>query len=379
MTRSALILLFLFGACAPPAAESSGSDASAAAPGTNPAEETAKEPVLVRTGPLERRAIERVLEATADVVSLDVVDVFPERIQPVVELLVEEGDRVERGQVLARLRDELERLALAEAEVRLREADNALARARVDHARNEALMARSDTSPTGLISERDLEGSKMALVTAETARESAAVKLDRARFELGQTVIQAPIDGTVGLREISLGDTANPGQRAFQLVDDRRPKAIFYRPQRELAELRVGQELTASCEALPGVELRGRVERIAPTVDAASGTVKVTAALAAERPIPIGVLVRLRLILDRHDDALLVPKKALLYEADRPYCFVVREERAVRVDLCGGFEEADCLEALPGGERCLLAEDQVVLVGADRLADGDAVELAEGA
>lgn len=378
MSRAALILSFLLGACAPPAAESAGRDGSTT-PAGDAVEPAAKEPVLVRTGPLERRAIERVLETTADVVSLDVVDVFPERTQPVVELLVEEGDQVEPGQVLARLRDDLERLALAEAEVRLREAENAQAKARADHARNEALMARSDSSPTSLISERDFETSKMTLLTAETTRESAAVALDRARFELGQTVIRAPIGGSVGLREISLGDTANPSQRAFQLVDDRRPKAIFYRPQRELAELRVGQTLTATCEALPGVAIQGRIERIAPTVDAASGTVKVTAALAAERAIPIGVLARLRLVLDRHDDALLVPKKALLYEADRPYCFVVREERAVRVDLCGGFEEADCLEALPGGEQCLLAEDQVVLVGADRLADGDPVELAEGA
>jgi len=359
-----------------PAAEAAETDGQAAAEG---ASKDAKESILVRVGAIEQRAVVRMLEATADVVSLDVVDVFPERTQPVVEMAVEEGDRVDRGQVLARLRDDLEQLAVSEAKVRLLEAENEYERAKTDHDRDVSLMESSKELETSLISEREFEATKMALVTATTARESAKVALDRAEYDLRQTLILAPIAGTVALRELSLGDMANPASRAFQLVDDSRPKAIFHRPQRELAVLEVGQELIASCEALPGAELRGRVERIAPTVDSESGTVKVTAALEADQPIPIGVLVKLELILDRHDDALMVPKKALLYEGEQTYCFVVRDGKAVRATIQCGFEEPDSMEAL-GGEDCLLRpDDQVVLVGADRLADGDPVELAEDA
>ncbi len=360
------------------AADGPGADAA------HPAEEA----VLVRVGPIEQRAIEQVLEATADVVSLDVVDVFPERTQPVVELLVEEGDRVQAGDLLARLRDEVEQLAVAEAEVRLTEAENEFTRAGTDHERNQSLIVSSESLETALISEREFETSKMALVTAETARDAAQVALDRAQYELRQTRILAPIDGTVAKREISLGDMAAPAAMAFQLVDETQPKAVFHRPQRELAVLHVGQRLTASCEALPGVELSGRIERIAPTVDTESGTVKVTAALETGQPIPIGVLVRLKLVLARHEDALLVPKKALLYEGGEAFCFVVREGLAHRVTINAGFEEPDCLEALPPAASpepgdpegsFLLPDDQVVLVGADRLADGDKVELAEDA
>ncbi|MBL7009061.1 MAG: efflux RND transporter periplasmic adaptor subunit, partial [Planctomycetes bacterium] len=362
-----------------PAAEADGGSPAATNSAGPKDEKEAKQPVLVRTGPIAQRAVERVLEATADVVSLDVVDVYPERTQPVVELLVEEGDPVTRGQVLARLRDDLERLAVSEAKVRLAEAKDEFARAKNDHDRDLALKESSKTLKTSLISEREFENSQMMLVTASTAREAAQVGLERAEYDLRQTIILAPIAGTVALREISLGDMANPAARAFQLVDQTQPKAIFHRPQRELAVLHVGQELTATCEAMPGVKLRGRVERISPTVDSASGTVKVTAALEAEQPIPIGVLVRLRLILARHEGALMVPKKALLYEGGQVYCYVVRAGKAVRAPIQSGFEEPDHLEAL-GGEGCsLLPDDQVVLVGADRLADGDPVELAEGA
>lgn len=378
---SLLALLLLPVACvrgAGPPAEAGGDPAAAAGPSAPPAAE-AVDPILVRTGPVQQRSIERVLEATADVVSLDVVDVYPERNQPVVELLVEEGDRVERGQVLARLRDDLEQLAVAEARVRLAEAENAHERAATDHDRNQALIERSESLETALISEREFETSKMALVTAQTALEAARVAFDRAEYELRQCTITAPIAATVTARELSLGDMANPAARGFELVDASHPKAVFHRPQRELALLHVGQPLTAHCEALPGVAIRGSVERISPTVDAQSGTVKVTAALEAPQAIPVGVLVRLRLILDRHEDALLVPKKALLYEGSEVFCFVVREGRAVRVPVGIGFEEPDALEALPAGERRLGPADQVVLVGADRLADGDPVVLAEEA
>ncbi|RMH04150.1 MAG: efflux RND transporter periplasmic adaptor subunit [Planctomycetota bacterium] len=365
-------------ACTRPAGPPPADDPDGA-PAAGEAAESDQEPVLVRTAPVTRRTIERALEATADVVSLDVVDVYPERNQPVVELLVEEGDRVEAGQVLARLRDDLERLAVAEARVRLAEAEDELQRAETDHQRNVALLAGDVPGGTGAISERELETSKMALVTARTAVEASRVALDRAEFELAQTVIRAPIAGTIAVREISLGDMANPAVRAFQIVDESHPKAVFHRPQRELSLLRVGQPLVATCEALPGVEIRGRVERIAPTVDSASGTVKVTAALDAETPVPIGVLIRLRLILDRHEDALLVPKKALIYQGDEVFCFVVRDDRAVRLPLRCGFEEPDWMEILPDPERPLRPDDRVVVVGGDRLADGDPVAPAEEA
>jgi len=329
----------------------------------------------VRVVPVLRRSIERSLEATADVVSLDVVDLFPERSEPVVKILVEEGDPVQPGQLLAQLRDEVEELAVSDAEVKLSEAKNALEQARTDHQRDLSLMDRAQDSPTALISERELETSRMTLVTAQTNYEAAKVSLERARIELRQTELRSPIAGTVALRDISLGDMANPSSRAFQIVDASHPKAVFFRPQRELALLRVGQELEARSEALPGVVLRGRIERIAPTVDQTSGTVKITAALdPGSVPIPIGILVTLRLVLDRHPDALLVPKKAVIRESDGTHVFVVRDGRAHRADFQPGFEEAEDLEVLPCDLR---ADDRVVVVGGDRLSDGDPVELAD--
>jgi membrane fusion protein (multidrug efflux system) len=126
---------------------------------------------------------------------------------------------------------------------------------------------------------------------------------------------------------------------------------------------------------MPGAVIVGAVERIAPTVDMETGTVKVTAALIpGDLRIPAGILVKIKLVLDRHESALLIPKKALFHEGDFVYCYVVREDKAVRVEVFGGYETDEEIEAAEG--TLLLADDVVVVVGADRLGDGDSVEIA---
>jgi len=330
---------------------------------------------LVRVAPLEVRDIARRLETTATVESLDVVDVMPERSERVDAVHVEEGDRVEAGAMLASLRDDDARLAVAEAEVAVEQTRNAMEQAQRDHARNERLAESSLSSGRTLVSTSDLEASQQALDAATTSLHSAEVALSRAELALAQCVLRAPIAGTVTARDLSVGDMATVGVRAFQVVDLSRPKVVFYRPQRELPLLQVGQELVAESEALPAVVIRGQIERIAPMVDQATGTVKVVAALdAGETVLPPGVLVEIVLELDRHENALLVPKRALIFEGRMVSCFVVRDGIARRVAIEPGYEDGEVLEAV--GATDLHAGDVVVVVGADRLADGDPVERA---
>ena len=352
-----------------------GNDPATPLPTAGDEEPRAREALLVRVAPIVVRDIARRLETTAGVESLDVVDVMPERSEPVASVLVEEGDVVTAGQLLASLRDEDARLAVAEAEVRVEETRVAMEQADRSHRRNLRLAESSGSGSTVLVSESDLEASQQALNASTTAAHGAEVALLRAELALAQCSLLAPIDGTIALRDISIGDMAAPGARAFQIVDLSRPKVVFYRPQREMPMLREGQELVATSEALPGADIHGRIERIAPIVDQATGTVKVVAALdASDTMLPTGILVSLVLELDRHVDALLVPKKALLREAGAVWCFAVRDGVARRVEILPGYEDSEFMEAVAGTD--LAAGEVVVVVGADRLADGAPVELA---
>lgn len=331
--------------------------------------------MLVRVRPAVRGPIELRLEATANVESLDVVDVVSERAEPVVAVLVEEGDRVTAGQALVRLREDQARLALQEAVVRLAEATLATQQAERDFERNQRLWEEGGGTPR-LIAEQVLETSRQAWEAAKSAEAAASVARERAEWELERCTLHSPIAGTVTARDLSLGDMAAVGQRAFQIADLSAPRLVFHRPQRELGRLRVGQALTATSEALPGCTILGVLERVSPQVDAATGTVKVVARLQpGDTALPIGILMRLVLVLEQHPAALLIPKEALLYEGGGAYVFVVRDGRARRVDVVAGFEDPWHLEAADGTQ---LAEGEpLVVVGGDRLADGDPVEVAQ--
>ncbi len=371
------LLFLLLGACfGRPEAAEAGSVPPAAPP---PESAVAPEPVLVRVEPLRRGPVELHLQANATVESLDVVDVIAERAEPVRQVLVEEGDKVQRGQVLARLRSEVSELLVAEAQVRLEEAEAEVERTQRELDRNLKLL----NGPGGiaLATEREVEQARAAQIAARTALEAARVALDQAELELERCTISAPITGTVTLREVSVGDTTALGQRLFQITDLDHPRAVFHRPQRELSLLRPGLALTATAEAFPGLVIPGHVERISPRVDPENGTVKVTALLEPEGYVlPVGILVEIDLVLDRREDALLVPKRALLYEGREVVCYVVRDGRALRIPIQPGYEQPDFLEARfaedTPPERRLLPGDLVVTVGQDRLSDGGPVEIA---
>ncbi|MDA0666761.1 MAG: efflux RND transporter periplasmic adaptor subunit [Planctomycetota bacterium] len=333
-----------------------------------------KEAVLIRASRLTLGTVEKVLESTANVMSMDVVELMPERAEPVIEVLVEEGDLVEAGQVLARLRDENAILAVAEADVRMMETQQAMNQAQRELERDKKLM--ESGGATGVLSDRDLETRRQTWDASKTAHQTAAVARDKALLDLAQCELISPISGTISVRDISLGDMATVGQRAFEITDQSRPKVVLYRPQRELNDLKVGQRLVATSDAFPGLSVGGYIERIAPTVDLATGTVKVTAALEPKGLIiPIGILAKLALVLDTHEDVLLIPKKALVHEGSLVYCYVVRDGKAVRVDVVEGFQNEDKVEAAAGTD--LTIDDLVVVVGSDRISDGDPVEIAD--
>lgn len=333
-----------------------------------------KDPVLVRASGLTMGTLEKVLESTANVMSMDVIELMPERAEPVIAILVEEGDLVEAGQVLAKLRDENAKLAVAEADVRLTETQQAMDQAQREFERDQKLM--ESGGATSLLSDRVFETSRQTWDASKTAHQSASVARDRALLDLAKCELISPISGTISVRDISVGDMATVGVRAFEITDQSSPKVVLYRPQRDLVDLHVGQRLTATSDAFPGITVTGFIERIAPTVDLATGTVKVTAALEPEGLlIPIGILAKLVLVLDTHEDVLLIPKKALVHEGRQVYCYVVRENRAVRVDILEGFQNEDQVEVAEGTE--LTIDDLVVVVGSDRISEGDLVELAD--
>jgi membrane fusion protein (multidrug efflux system) len=386
-----------------------------------------REAARVQVEPVERREMVRRLETTTRVESEHHVEVAPRATGVVVELLVEEGDSVTEGSVLARLDDREARIALSQAEVALEEARDALPRLEIatreaasrmenarrtseqaerDHERNLAISKPTEGRPA-LISPKDLDASRLARDTAvgeletvqlahqraqaeeragQTAIDKAGLALDRARVDLGYTEIRSPVPGVVAERRTQVGDSVGSNTTVFVVSDPQKLRAVFHRPQRELALFRqpgtangsegaiAAIEVAVRAEALPGRLFRGRIERISPTIDAASGNFRVTARLDPSEPggarlLP-GMLVRLEIVTDRHPGALVVKKRAIRREADKGLIFVVESNVARRVEVEEGFGEGDSVEVIPLGGRALAEGDLVVVVGNRDLEDG---------
>jgi membrane fusion protein (multidrug efflux system) len=399
----------------------------------------AREAVRVVTETLVQREVVRKLETSTRVESESGVQVFPRASGVVTAVSVEEGDVVAAGAMLAQLDDRDARLRLDDARAQLVDAESSRPKlklavretqarldaarrtaeqARRDHERNLALSEGGGDRPA-LISSKDLEASQLAqdrsladVGQAELALERARVEeqngetalartrvaVERAELELSYTRIVAPVAGVIAERAIKVGDSLSPSTLCFALTDPERLRAVFYRPQRELEMFRAALKgsgsgasgvaelaVRATAEAMPGKEFQGTIERVAPTIDAASGNFRVTARMqpaalsdAAARLLP-GMLVRLEIVTDRHANALVAPKRAVRREGDRSTIFVVEGNRARAIEIEEGFSDENGVEVIARGGATLAPGAQVVVVGNRDLEDGAEVSSSESA
>ena len=390
----------------------------------------------VRVAAVERRGMTQELETTSVLESDNEIQVVPRMAGVVTEVVAEEGDRVSAGDVLARMDDRDERLAVRDAEVALQEAENSanvahlaveeakalwdsaklsFAQRQRDYDRNRKLFEESETKP---LSAQELESSRLELdralgderqaeVTwkrrqleaqaAEITAGRAKVTLERAELALVHCEVLAPIDGVVAERMVRSGNSVGTAEPAYVLTDPTTLRSVFFRPQEEL-ELFAGPNgdapgslvFRATTEAYPDHEFEGVIERISPTINAESGQFRVTARMQSEdasgsgpRLLP-GMLVRMRIETDRHADALVVPKRALRREGEKRYVLAVEPAaadddgeyvlREVVVDE--GFSDDDFVEVFPAPEDGPLeVGTQVLVVGGRDLTEGDPVAL----
>ena len=398
-----------------------------------------REPTRVLVQPVEARDMAELLETMTRVESEFQVDVVPRASGMVTEILVEEGDVVVEGQVLARLDSRDFKLMVRDAEVALEEAKAMLPglelsrleaesrrdgnklrfeQAQRDHDRNVALNTRED-GPS-LVSPKDLDASQLAQDTAyaeyqtselalkraiideengKTAVDRARLTLDREKLTLSYMEITAPFDGVIAERLIRVGDTVGQ-EPAFVLTDPDNLRAIFFRPQRELMLFgapgpavvenghtdappmhRADRHVVATAEALPGRVFRGVLERVSPTIDAQSGNFRVTVRLdpnaieGGPGRLLPGMLVRLKIVTERREGARVVHKRALQREGDTSLVFVVRDERAWRVGVEEGLTDDEFVEVIPTGLHELDFGEPVVVVGNRDLEDGSDVRV----
>lgn len=316
------------------------------------AEEDETPPVPVETAATSRGAIAAVYSGTTALESEQEANVLAKVAGEVIELRVEEGDRVTAGQVLAVLDGDRLRLERQRSQAELRRLEQ-------EYQRNIELHEK------GLVSAGAFENLKYELEALKAAH-------DLATLELGYTEIRAPIDGVISQRFIKVGNTLAINAPTFHLSDLDPLLAYLHVPEREYRRLEPGQQAIVEVDALAGRRFPAQVERISPTVDPATGTFKVTVEVDdADQQLKPGMFARLSIVYDTHPDALLIPRVALIDDDTSTAVFVVEENVARRTTVRTGFVDGGKIEVLEG----LSGGDEVVVIGQNGLRDGARVDI----
>lgn len=343
---------------------------------TPPVAETERRTVI--TGVVEQRWLHDAVEVSAEVAPWAVVTVGAESAGRVVELTVEAGDEVAKGQTLARLDGAQVAARLAQAEAQTAEAKAALAQAERDAERGRQLLTTQD------ISEGDFDRLQLAQQTAAARLEAALAGVRLARQAANDTVMKAPFTGVVSERHAEIGSWVSPGTPLFRILDPRRLKVRGAVAQRDRARLRVGLEATVRVDALPGAQWAGRIRRLGQEADPRTGTylveIEVESSLSAPTTDALrvellpGMQAVLRLAISSRE-ALVVPRDAVSEQADGQVVFALEGDVVRRLTPRLGEDAGDWVEVLDG-----LTHGQVVVVaGQHVLRDGDTVVVSSAA
>jgi membrane fusion protein (multidrug efflux system) len=267
-------------------------------------------------------------------------------------ILVEEGDNVKTGSLLLKIDDREAKAAyqssLATYEERKRQWERA-----------------QETFEKNIVSKESHDQARFNFAKSEADFEAS-------KLQLAYTEIRAPFDGIITKRLVNSGSMLTPGQKIFTIVDVVPLLARIYLPEREIAKVKVGQTADLKLDALPGQSFKAKIKMINPVVDPGSGTFKVTLEVSAGNNIlRPGMFASVYLITETHQDALLIPKQALLLEAEKDTVFIVAGRFAYTQEIKIGFRDDKNIEILDG----IKDGEYVIVVGQDGLNNGSEVKL----
>jgi membrane fusion protein (multidrug efflux system) len=308
-------------------------------------------PVPVEIAIASPRDIPAYFHATGSLEARRQVELIGKAAGQIVTLNVEEGNYVKEGQVLLEIEHREDEILVEQTAVKAQTADK-------ERERIEGLVAK------GLGSDKDLETAREAAKVADLDHHLAQVRLD-------EKVVRAPFSGQITRREVELGQTVTVGQPLVEIADSSPLEVRLYLPEKIVADLKTGQPVEIRSDMRPDAPLAGKVERIAPAVDPATSTVKVTLTVAgAGEATRVGSFIRARITTDVHHGVTAVPKKALVPEAGITYLFVAEGDSVRKVPVTTGYDDDTFVEVVSG----VTDGDRVVSVGQGGLRTGSRIK-----
>jgi membrane fusion protein (multidrug efflux system) len=306
--------------------------------------------VEVRDVPVE-------LRAPVDLRPLFQADVGAKTLGYLDAVLVDRGDRVRKGQLLAVVRP-------SDLPDQMESARVAFENAKANKVRAEAL------APSGVVSQQELQNNQAAFAAAQANLQAMSTRL-------GETKIESPIDGVVSQRRLDPGVLVGPNAGTGAILTVQRSDVLrVFVPvnEKDAPTVRLGQEASAAFDALPGKRYTGKVVRLSPAFDPVARTVDAEVHLVNPGELRPGMYGRGTLVTAVHPAAVVVPVGAVQISDGKYFAYVLAGDKVTRTEVKIGVDGGDWFEILAG----LKAGDEIVTAGTDTLADGAAVRPVRG-
>jgi HlyD family secretion protein len=340
-----------------------------------------RQSMTVEVATVTRAGIAEELTVVGNLIGLATVDVAPKVAGRLQSVDVRLGDRVARGQLLARIenneiaqqvRQAEASYEVARATIRQREADLELARTSVERSRN--LFGRQLLPQQTLDdAEARFQAATAQLDLARAQFEQSNARLEELRINLGNTRIASPVDGFVGARNLDQGAYASPNQPVVSVVDIHIVRLVVNLVEKDLRRVAAGTPARVDVDAFPGETFQGRVARVAPVLDPQTRTAQIEVEIANPTyRLKPGMYARVALEVGQRTDALVVPRAALVDLGGRRGVFQPQKDRAIFHVVEVGLEDEVRAEILKGLDEGAT----VVTTGAAALRDGDPIAIA---
>jgi RND family efflux transporter MFP subunit len=338
--------------------------------------ETVKEETFsatpVKVFKVKKQKISEKLFYTGVIEAWKKINMTPDVGGKIAKIYVQEGDRVEEGQLLAELDTRAIRLQLEAAKAGLAVAEANYNDAQKNMERMERLKQEK------AVSDQQYEKVKLAYEAAEAQLQQARAALNLAQHSLGVSLMKAPFSGIVASRNAEVGDVINPMMGGFSptsgvltLMDFSRIKIASDVSQQDFVRIKKGQVAHLIVMAIPDRVFEGHVSLVNMTADPLTKKFKVE--IMVENPDLVlrpNTFGEITLEVSTHENALVIPQKAVL---ENKYVFLAQGDVAQRREVFLGLQNSELIEVTGG----LKEGDLVVIEGNYGLEDGAKIKIEE--
>ncbi len=374
--------------------------------------------IPVRTALVEKGEVNSFLKVTGVVEANETVRVTSEIMGQAKEVKVQDGEEVNKGDILIVLGDEQIKIQVAQAQATLdsiqasydkiksgarpqeiKQAESAVLQAKINRdSAEENYLRMKKLFTEKVISKQQYEQAKNQYEIADAQHQSAQesyelviegaaeedvksveaqvrqtrAALDMAKYQLKNTQVTAPISGKVTSITVSSGEMVSPSIPLLSIIDVSRIFVKVGISEKDISKIKEGQTVDLKIDAFPEEKFQGEVVSKGVAVDQISKTLEVKIEiLQPEVDIPVGVFARGDILVKTNQEALIISSSALVRKKDGIYVYVIEEGIARQKEVVLGIIQDERVEILEG----LSEEEEIVILGNQELGDGLKVDV----